>query len=390
MFRSRRSALEFAIRWRTCPPRELPGPPEKMKAHLEKCRWCAEAGDITNEDDPWLEIVRQFKACMNRSEVVGQPEPGSICFLQQALARWQGSDYYNPPMILVTERIEAPETIFKVAQCYCDLLLAGPGDLILEPERSGGIELFVECWNTYLVRGIDLEESLAQVADGVLEAILDMENDPGAEIDWAPLSMPLQQDDPRLIFRKMEQDVAGIFTSTAIEAYPFLFDELAARCRLQSPAALRRAAVGMPVSLEFSEPSLGVTEMLALANPAPESLPLAAASDGSGRVPVRHWRIGPEGIAGFAFLEAEVFKSSFDGNVCKLTGRVLNLPKLSAATFLCAFVERPGQQPVPARTSWDRETGSLLVEVSGDDEVCQQTEKRLAMALIEFTGALPG
>ena len=212
---SRKSALTRARQYRRCPPPEIAEDPSHaayMKQHLAVCPHCgaAESNRLKIWNDLSSRLKEYFCAAENNSEAPAI-STGQLRFLKPGLAGWHNGYFFNPPCVLVLETAkEIADEIF-VAQVYHEIGLAAPGDLILDDDRSGAGDLFVECWNTYTLKSSYLGPIIATVTPEIIETVKTMEKQADFLPDWALLPKPLTEHDPRLYFRELEIETGYVF-----------------------------------------------------------------------------------------------------------------------------------------------------------------------------------
>ncbi len=378
MTRSRKSALEFAIKMRTCPPPTLKDPVSKIREHRAACSRCS---DHDPKDlEPWLKIVEQARRIIAGRPVEIEPQPGTLFWLHDRLASWEGVDYFNPPVVLVLSG-EAHGTL-KVAQVYFDPLLAAGDDVVLDHRDCDAGELFIQPWNCYNLVESDLQECLGRVSQRALEAVIARGRDPEARIDWLPLAWPLVPGDPRLQFRRLERKVARVFASASVRAR---VETMAARAGLATVHALKAAAAKLENRPHFPPEQDELTGLLTWAVPPPEQLPLAAAGSRGDVITVRYWKLSQTGIKRFETLKAEIIKSGVTGAACKLSGRIQGLPALGPGAVMLAFRGGAGQSLEHVMVSWEPASGSFLLEMAPED--CHRAARNLALAVVDFSGA---
>ena len=218
----RKTALMFAKRFRTCPPLALARDSSQKSffdLHLSICPYCAaEAPEKAESWQGLAEGIRDVLMSEPSSVRTSPPDAGDIRPIRADLSRWKDGFFYNPPVVAV---IEPPRTIsgaVLVAQTYHDSALAGPGDLILDGDRSPIGEIFVEPWNTYTLRGVDLGPAVGKVGSEVIEAVRALDGDPAAYPEWAMHPRPMAAEDLRIYFREMEVEVGYVFASESVSA----------------------------------------------------------------------------------------------------------------------------------------------------------------------------
>lgn len=203
--KSRVVALWSAQSDRLCPPPGLCNLPE----HSERCeqhrRSCPICSFITRKDDAPL--------CGQEKPVPIQP--AQVWRIRPDMGLWRDFNYYSPPRVFVLGESENAPGAVRVAQVYKDFVLAAPGDLILEEDRTAGLDpFFIEAWNVYSLRCKDLGQLLAQLDEEVLDAVLRLVENPEDYPRWALFPRSIRDPtDKRVFFRKMEEEVGRVFSS---------------------------------------------------------------------------------------------------------------------------------------------------------------------------------
>jgi hypothetical protein len=374
---SRKHALALARRFRTCPPSNAVSLPEtdaRMAAHRRRCPLCAEPG----HDAPW-ELIAQRIADLNPASPAStspMPAPGQLAPIAPRLACWREDLFYTPPLVLVLSVCEHLAGAVQVAQVYHDVLLAGPGDLIVEDPVLGVDSFFIECWNRYTLRREDLAAPLAVLPVTVVQAVEAMGRDPSALPAWAPIPVALiDENDPRLAFRRMEVEVGLVFASAAAED---LVDRiapdgpgLASADKMQE--ALRRLVPGV----RWSSRPTDVEAVLAVAELPAEFYPLAAAGE---EVVIRGRRVdlakgGPVRIHPITprLEHVEPLAENRTGlsgrlDAVRRPGRLPVRRTQTGRTKLLAALILPTQPSIRCDiVDWDPRTGNFYIEVPTGD-----------------------
>jgi len=296
------------------------------------------------------------------SDDIRSVQPGQFCFVQADSGLWRENYFYTPPMVLIMKRTTSVKGAVLVAQTYHDIQMAAPGDLIVTADDSPLGPLFVECWNTYILKETSLGPSLDTVSKRIVDAVLKCENQPDCIPQWAMLTRPLVEDDPRIFFRELELEVAHTFSpqsvSQLLEAYetPPLEHLFSSPTRIQE--MIRTAVPGtgwkrLPRSLE---------EAFAMAELPVEHLPLAAADEIENRTTANLVRLDADRVKSISPLIMELYGQS---GTLILSGRIHDLPKgLNHARFI-GFLKPEGEPPIsPIRREWNEETGDFIIEFS--------------------------
>jgi len=360
-----RASLRFARKLRTCPPERVlkdPAHAEPFRQHMQICPDCAEPS--IEPTDPWRDLVdslrRALAAGANRHET--PPRAGEIRLIRPELGRWHEGFYYTPPAVLLLKTIEGSQSAFRAAQVYGDADLAGPGDLVLEPARTGTMELMIECWNSYPVMSDQLGGWLGAVSDEVLKAVSDLAEDPRRYPEWAVVPAAMGEDDPRVYFRELEVEVAHLFARDAVSAVLEAMEKH--RFRIETAGGsieqdLRRIRPGIRLGQGWRSPE----EALVLAGLPPEEFALAA--DEKERV-----------IAGANFVlvrdhlvrkiqpvHVELFPREWKSGRMVIGGRFLDPPRHEGELRLLIFLAR-GNTPLvpPHKVVFDPGTGDFSAD----------------------------
>lgn len=230
--KSRVEALRWARFDRLCPPANLctlPEHSEQCERHRQICPICSV---MTGEDDaPFRKLVsslREWTEAQTEHQEKSVPvQPGQVWQIRPELARWQGFNYYSsPPVFVLGDAKDGPEAV-RVVQIYTDPVLAAPGDLILEEDRTGGLApFFIEAWNVYSLPREDLGQLLTQLDEEVSEAVLRLVENPEDYPRWALFPRPIRgPNDTRVFFRRMEAEVGRTFSSSAAVSLPTDMEE---------------------------------------------------------------------------------------------------------------------------------------------------------------------
>ena len=265
----------MALQYRTCPPDDVkddPSAASMVRRHVAGCPLC---GTQTREvDAPWQALAGELEKVFREGPKISEPpdpKPGQLRYLNPLSRPWRGDRFYNPPMVLVLECLFPHGATHRVrsALIFPDIRLAAPGDLIVLLERFGDGDIFVESWNIITLSRDHLGPLVDTVSSEITAAVEALAGDPEAYPAWAMMPRPFFQrgsesPDPRWEFRKLEQDVAGVFAGLR-PVYG------SAR---ETGKALETAAPG----IYWKKRPQGVDEALALAR-----FPRPSASPGGGR-----------------------------------------------------------------------------------------------------------
>jgi len=214
-----KESLSIAKQVRCCPPPGLKsnGYEKFLKKHMGLCPYCGTDLSIyDNNDAPWEKLADRLQRALKKSKSEGPIKKGELRRIASRLAGWRDGFYYNPPLVIVYEvDADFPE-IVQVVQVYDDILLAGPGDLILTEDMTNGTgSLLVECWNSYTIKASFLDPTISVLSEEIMDAVCEMVTNEAYTPSWALLPPPMTEHDPRRYFRKLEVDVAYTFGSYA-------------------------------------------------------------------------------------------------------------------------------------------------------------------------------
>ena len=385
---SRKIALSLARQTRGCPPffiRKDPLQAAQVKQHLSICPHCLE--ESMEQLDASERLAEKIVETRGRPRV-GSGKPanrGQIRYLSSHSGCWREGFYYNPPMVLVLRVIRSIADEIKVAQLYDDLVLAAPGDLILDENRTGGAgKLFVECWNTYTSRAEHLGSLVGEVPEETVGAVESMGEGPDRMPEWAALPIPMKDEDPRKYFRRLEVDVAYTFASRAAGE---LMDELqkpVIRTVYPSSNAIRAAIEEKIPGISFPANSQSMEDLLATAQFPPEMLRWAAA-DSESKTIIGGVVVFREGeLDSIGYVEVNLFGVHESGEgLVEFGGRFpidrKNGPPVEA---LFRFIDSDDSVLEPVASSWDREKGEFIVKFSASS----RDWKRLRMAVVYEAG----
>ncbi len=219
----RRLALEEAYRLRGCPPSFLlfqDPPSEALRRHLKTCPWCCEDRDLLM---PFAAQALHAGPGGDEKESKRESAPAEVGDLRRILETFGGwgqrGRYFNPPLVLLVERVRGREDAFRAAQVHDFETLKGPGDIALFSK------VFAESWNMLavgahhlgpLVRRIDAD-ALAQVRRNASQS-----PPPVPMVEPTTLAKELhppkgQKNDYREAFRRLEKDTAAFFANRLLQ-----------------------------------------------------------------------------------------------------------------------------------------------------------------------------
>lgn len=358
-------ALARARQIRRCPPHALLKDPDRsaeMNLHLALCPHCLDTLDNT----PPMKRPEKTPA-------VGNIAPGQIRGIRSELAGWREGYHYNPPAVIVIE-VDTISGRVRVAQTHDDALLAGPGDLILSDSHSGAGALFIETWNVYSLGTADLGVIVGQARPGVVEAVLRMASDPGDTPPWAPLPVPMKQEDIRHCFRELEVKTACFFVSRA--AGPLKATMEAIRLRMAYPSLdelLRDIGRKVP-GIRFPSCPASLEDALATSEFPSYALPLAAADDPEKTVIGKRAVFEAGILAVYEPVEIAVFQTHCmeDGRV-GFSGRFPVHPETLPVHLIFRYAASNNLLIEPAEPPyWDQETGAFSVVFDTPDKNWRQ------------------
>ena len=203
---TRKMALTFARRFRSCPGPEILQKTEyemQIDHHLSICPYCS--ADQFNSDRTFQTLAKKLKRPQQTESTIATT--GDIRQVKPEYGVWRDGFYYHPPAVLVVDLLEQFPRHILVAQIYDDLILAGPGDLIVYDTQAGAGDFFIESWNMYLLTETHLGPALAGLDHEIVATGRTMVISPERVPRWVPLCMPMTEHDPRLYFRELEIEV---------------------------------------------------------------------------------------------------------------------------------------------------------------------------------------
>lgn len=382
MIHSRKHALSLAKQIRTCPPTsvlEAIAGSQEARTHLSLCPYCPSR--IHEEAKSWDRLAAGAAGIVPSAQKRVEPielREGALCPIVPALGGWREGFYYNPPIVLVLRAVSLHRDVsaWKVAQTYHDVLLAGPGDLIVPGGRSPLGDIFIESWNTYTLRSIDLASPLGDLGPEVSRAAISLEADPSHYPAWAPQPKPMDENDARIYFREMEVEVGYAFSSRAVAALMAEMEQPRSSPVYLSNAALQKELKKRVPGLRWPVKPGDLEEVLILARFPDEALPMAAKDEAIETTTVNLVVFEKGEVRELMPLRAEIMKR--DRGV-SISGQVLDLPgALKGSRLMCRFVPAGGRAISPRRVVWEAESGNFMAEF--DTEAVM--EGRLLAAVI--------
>jgi hypothetical protein len=285
---TRKTALALAIQARTCPLPDIvddPAHAQQNRQHLAICPFCSTRR--SHELDACRELARSLGKKNSPFPKPPPIEPGQIWRIDPALTCWRDHFYYSPPAVVVVKKPEPGNPGLLAAQIWHDIFLAGPADLVVTPEDSPyNGQIFIETWNVYTLKEPYLTHYLGRISPGQTTDILRMNQDPKYLPPDAMALLPLEENDPRHYFRKMEIETGYTFARAAAHD---LMNQLP---RDDVTALLQQIRHIFP-DITFSWSPGTVEECFATLEFPAESLALAAADQDHKKIVATHFRLAP-------------------------------------------------------------------------------------------------
>ena len=330
----RKRALMMARQYRTCPPDDV-------------------------KDAPWQALARELEKVFREGQKTPEPpdpKSGQLRCLNPLSRPWRGDRFYNPPMVLILECLSPHGAAHRVrsALIFPDIRLAAPGDLIVSLERFGEGDIFVESWNIITLRRDHLGPLVDTVSSEIMVAVEALAGDPEAYPAWAMMPRPFfpggsEFPDPRREFRKLERDVAGVFSGLR-PVYG------SAR---ETGKVLETAAPGV----YWKKKPAGVDEALALARFPDHQLPLAAAEVHGATIAANLAVLRDGEVQTFVPVPLTIFGKT--GNLM-IAGRITGLPAgVDHSRLICRLEVPDGASLSPDQCRWDPKDGNFVVSFEG-------------------------
>jgi hypothetical protein len=286
---TRKTALSLAIQARTCPPQKVlddPSHAREITRHLAVCPFCSTRRSY--ELDACRYLGQSLEKQIPRAPAPLRIEPGQIRQIDPALAEWRDGFYYSPPAVVVVTSQEQDFPGLLVAQIWHDIYLAGPGDLVVTPDDSPLDDpVFIETWNLYTLDPSYLTRYLGRTPAGTPADILKMNENPEYLPDPAMILLPLEQNDPRHYFRKMEIETGYTFARTAAK-------NLMQTRTGNTVTDLKKQIQTLIPGARFTWTPRTTKECFALLEFPAESLALAAADDDHEKIVATHFHLTPD------------------------------------------------------------------------------------------------
>ena len=334
---TRKTALALARQARTCPRENMMNDPAhapEIRAHRSICPFCATRRSEVL--DACQALGRALEPRVDKSGPLPEIEIGQIRQIQPALACWWDHLFYSPPAVVVVQTPEPGRDEIRVAQIWHDIYLAGPGDLIVPPGNGTYEEpIFIETWNVYSLTRSFLGPCIGKVDEPTIADVLKMNRDQGYLPPAATALLPLEENDPRHFFRKMEIEAGYVLAQMAVRE---LMDEKA-----PEPTAEVQSWMGQLRSLVRGVQWSWVPETLedcfaALRFP-DEALALAAADQDSKSYPATHIRMDQGRLTGIFPFYAVIYNETRNDDGYSVSGVFQGLSAdLEKTTFACYLV----------------------------------------------------
>ncbi len=360
---TRKMALTFARRFRTCPGPEILQKTEyemQIQHHFSICPYCA-------MEEPEADLYFQILA----KKLDRLPGDGSTCVsvgdirpVKSEYGIWHDGFYYHPPTILVVDILEDLPHNVLVAQIYDDLLLAGEGDLIVCDAKTGAGDLFIECWNMYMLAEKCLGPSTANLDHEIVAAVKAMVGLPENVPEWAPLCVPMTEHDPRIYFRELEIKVGLIMSDRAAGRAGGYSEDPDKSLDLMPPEILQLNLRRCHSGITWQTPPETVSQVLALARLPESELPLAAQDDREKTIPVMCCCLEGNAFSRIFFLSARINDVIEKGQAVTCAGQVIFGEKAFENSRLRAFqVDKNHPETevqTPDKIKWDQDNGFFL------------------------------
>jgi len=365
----------MARMYRLCPPPRVvedDAQDDEMERHLQICAYC----ENVHEEDlaPWNELAGAIGDLFFSEDSSGPVSAGRLYYLKKRLGRWRGGYYYNPPMVMVIDASPQFSEDILVAQVYHDILLAGPGDLVLSEKQGIEGELFVEPWNIYTIRISDLGPAVDTVGEDVVEAVRKMDENPDECPSWAPALPPFEEHDIRIYFREMEIDVGYTFSAPAVAA---LVQEVERDATILSYDSMQKLAAdlrALHTGIRWADDAATPEEILLTVELSPESLSLAAADfavqDAGEWVPetlvANIVYLGDGRVRKIVPADCQVAAKDESADIVRISGKIISLPEdVTGARLFCMVRDGEGRLQQASPTDWNIDSGWFLVAFAG-------------------------
>lgn len=368
----RKQALSMARMYRLCPPPGVAGDAaqkDEMESHIQICPYCKDSHAEGIEE--WNDLAAAIGELFFSEILSGPVTAGRLYYLKKKLGRWQGGYYYNPPMVLVIDATPEIADEILVAQVYHDILLAGPGDLELSEKQGIEGRLFVEPWNIYTLRISDLGAEAGSVTEDVIQAVLNMDENPDECPPWAPALPPFEDQDVRSYFREMEIEVGYAFSAPAVADLVQKTEQEAPILAYEDMKSLASDLQNQHAGIHWANDAGTPEEMLFTAELPPESVSLAAADfsvhEAGGWTPetlVANIVYLAEGrVRKIVPADCQVIAKDESAGIVRISGLISGMPEDTAgAGLFCMLRDGEGRLQRASATKWDIENGWFLAE----------------------------
>lgn len=379
---SRKIALSLAKRYRRCPPPQIltdPSHEAACKKHRAICPYCSSGN--RESLTVWNYLAREMKRVYPSIEKPGpvwenSVRPGQFRLIKPRAGVWRDNYFYTPPMVFIIRNATSIPGAVWAAQTYYDIQMAGPGDLILTVEETQLAPLFVECWNTYTLKETLLGPPLDTVSAPVLDGAVKCEQQTQFCPEWAVLSRPLVENDPRIFFRELELEVAYTFASQSVSQIMTDLEAPPLKQHYGSPVQIQEMIRKTIPGTHWKRSPQSPEEAFAMAELPLERIPLAAADKTSREITANLVRMEEGKVQSINPL---VMKLHGRSGELILSGRIQDLPKDVHGSRLICFLEPEGGPPVsPVRCEWKAETGDFMLAFS----CAEDTVWRLKAAVV--------
>ena len=373
---SRKLSLRYAKQCRTCPHPAIANDPSQRKnlvQHLTICPYCST--EELNTSEIWEEIIKKINMLLTAVKPpVDQKEiqAGQIRLIKPEYGRWVSGLFYNPPYVMVLNRSPDIMDKVKVAQVYHDLNLAGPGDLILEKEQTGVLDLFVECWNTYTLKSEYLGPVIGNVSAEIVEAVIQMEDSEEATPEWAMLPMPIRAHDPRLYFRQLEVEVGYTFASRAAEEIIAELEK--SQLDYNTNDELQKDIRKSVKVISFPRKAKNLEETLASAKFPTDAYAKAAADDDRESIPTNLVVLQNGKITDFKPIQGIVTSKIRSETSLKISGAFPQIDDIARnPRMICFYWSKATGAIVPDDMNWEASSGmfyaKFITGLQGDEKL---------------------
>lgn len=361
---SRKLALSIAKQYRTCPPPAVMDSPENEKyveQHLAVCPYCSTRARKDGKN--WSHIADKVKNSFisaDRAEMQSEPAAGQLRYLSTDLCKWSDGYFYNPPMVLILRISSEKSDVLEVAQVYNDIVLAAPGDLILDKEQSGIGDIFIECWNRYSLKRNYLEPTVGHIGEKVLEAVKSIGKDPGPYPPWAVQPRPLEKEDYRISFRELERQVSHIFSLKNNKTLSTHVNKPRIKLAYSSTRDAQRAIKDLKHDITWLREPENFDETLFLAGFPADALQMAAKDTDAGNLVANTVFVKQGKIKNIVPCPVEIYSQT---NAVSISGKISDLPEVPAKNKTAMFALYHDDIIVyPIKSDWDDKNGSFLAK----------------------------